>query len=398
MGKKIYKGIVACGIAFALAAVLLLCVTAATLPGEIVVTSTKELPSYPCVALCDMQWDAEGEAEGICTVSAKLFGIIQLKKIEVKEKEPLSLIVGGEAFGVKILTDGVVVTGFSHFSSCGKSVCPAQEAGIRVNDVLLSVNGVPVHSASQVAAMLEAAGERATVVCRHGEEKKEISLSLAKSDEDGRQKAGLLLRDTASGIGTITFIDPKTGSFGALGHGICESGTGELTPLSRGVVTDVKIHSIVKGESGAPGELRGYLYGEKKGSVLYNTPTGVYGVLTSYEQKAALPVATADEVKEGKATIRCALDGEEVKEYEIEIKSINRQSETKSFIIRVTDEALLAKTGGIIQGMSGSPIIQNGKLIGAVTHVMVADPAEGYGIFIENMLNAAQSQIVPKAA
>ena len=390
MGKKIYKGIVLGAMAFALLTVLLLGVTAAALPREIVIESKDALPSYPCVALCDMS-RAGGETEGeeICSVSAKLFGVIQVKRIDVKEKASRSLIVGGEAFGVKILTDGVVVSGFSQFASCGKSVCPAKEAGIRVNDVLLSVNGVPVRSASQVASLLEAAGASATVVCRHGEETKEITLSLAKADEDGKQKAGLLLRDTASGIGTITFIDPKTGSFGALGHGICESTTGELTPLQRGVVTDVKIHSIIKGSSGTPGELRGYLYGEKKGSVLYNTATGVYGVLTSYKQKEMLPVASSDEVKEGKATIRCALDGEEVKEYEIEIKSINRQSETKSFVVCVTDEALLAKTGGIIQGMSGSPIIQNGKLVGAVTHVMINDPTTGYGIFIENMLNAA---------
>ena len=349
MGNKIYKGIVFGCLALVLTVTLLLGVAAA-LPKEILVSGEQEIPFYPCISLT-VEEECEDEArEGICTVSAKLFGIIQLKKIEVKTKEPLSLIVGGDAFGVKILTDGVVVTGFSRLSSCGKSVCPAEEAGVKANDVLLSVNGTQVHSAAQVVSLLEAAGEKATLLVRRGNEKKEICISLAKSDEDGQYKAGLLVRDTASGIGTVTFIDPKTGAFGALGHGICDSASGELMPILRGVVTDVKIHSILRGEAGAPGELRGYLYGEKKGSVLQNTNTGVYGVLTSYKQREAIPVAYADEVKEGKAVIRCALDGEEIKEYEIEIKSINRQSETRSFTVHVTDEALLAKTGGIIQG------------------------------------------------
>ncbi|MBQ8907618.1 MAG: SpoIVB peptidase [Clostridia bacterium] len=397
MGKKIYKGAVArslcAALGLVLSSLLLFGVAGALLPSEIVLSEKEELPAYPCVALSDREWVGESDGLSLSTVSAKLFGIIQLKKIEVKEKIPLSLIVGGETFGVKILTDGVVITGFSSFQSGGESVCPAQAAGMKEKDVLLSINGVGVHSAAQVAALLEASGEKATLLCRRGSEKKEFTLTLAKCDGDGAYKAGLLVRDTSSGIGTVTFIDPETGFFGALGHGICDSATGELVPLSRGVVTDVKIHSIQKGAAGAPGELRGYLYGEKKGSVLRNTNTGVYGVLTSYAHKTPTPVATADEVKEGKAYICCAPDGKEVRQYEIEIKNINRQSETKSFTVCVTDEALLSQTGGIVQGLSGSPIIQDGKLVGAVTHVLVSNPTEGYGIFIENMLHTAEAQL-----
>ncbi|MBP3437408.1 MAG: SpoIVB peptidase [Clostridia bacterium] len=398
MGKKIIKitaSLIGCLI---LAFLLGVGIAEISLPNQMTLVREDALPSYPCVALSGKQTVSENEAFSVSTVSAKLFGVIQLKKIEVKEYHNLSLIPGGQTFGVKVLTDGVLIVGISEVSSGGVKKNPAAEAGIQVKDVLLSVNGVKVHSAVEVAKLLEEATDKAVLVCRRGDKEMTFTVTLVKSDEDGKNKAGLWVKDTTSGIGTVTYIVPKTGEFGALGHGICDSETGALVPLSRGTVTGVKIHSIHKGTAGTPGELRGYLCGAKKGAVIGNTDCGVFGVFSECPDSTPIPVATPEEVKEGKAVLRCSLDGEEVKEYEIEIKDIRSQSKTKSFVVHITDKALLEKTGGIVQGMSGSPIIQNGKLVGAVTHVMINDPTTGYGIFIENMLNASQNQAQPKAA
>ncbi|MCQ2386251.1 MAG: hypothetical protein MJ078_06220 [Clostridia bacterium] len=206
------------------------------------------------------------------------------------------------------------------------------------------------------------------------------------------------VRETATGIGTVTFISPETGAFGALGHGVCDSETGSLVPMSRGTVTEVELSEIVKGEKGTPGELRGYLTERKIGSVLTNTDCGVFGVFTKVPGSGTpIPVGSSGEVKTGKASVLCASDGGEVKEYGIDITEIRRQGQTKSFTIKVTDPELLAKTGGIVQGMSGSPILQNGKLVGAVTHVLVNDPTSGYGIFIESMLSVMPETLAPAA-
>jgi stage IV sporulation protein B len=196
------------------------------------------------------------------------------------------------------------------------------------------------------------------------------------------------IKDSATGIGTVTFVHPETGEFGALGHGVCDEG-GVLLPLSRGVVTDAVISEIQKGKKGTPGELHGYLKPGKTGALTQNSNCGVFGAFATPPAGEALPVGTRGELKTGKATLRTMLDGACPADYEIEIVQIHDKSENKSFTVRVTDARLLSKTGGIVQGMSGSPIIQDGKLVGAVTHVMINDPTVGYGIFIENMLNAA---------
>ena len=198
------------------------------------------------------------------------------------------------------------------------------------------------------------------------------------------------MRDSASGIGTVTFVDPESGLFGGLGHGVCDGDTGALVPLSRGSVLSVDLKGAVRGECGKPGELRGSFTGKRLGAVVTNSECGVFGILAKAPETpyAPMPVATAREVKEGSATVLCTLDGEGIREYAVEISHIDHSARpTKSFTVRVTDPALLEKTGGIVQGMSGSPIIQNGKLVGAVTHVLINDPTTGYGIFIENMLN-----------
>ena len=303
-----------------------------------------------------------------------------------KSKNALKLVPGGEIFGVKIKQSNVTVTD-------AKGV-PALKCG----DVILSINGEKVNSVSDVKRILgSSSGESVTVRARHGGS--EIGIEIRPTLVDGEYKLGLSLRDGAAGIGTVTFYDPESGLFGGLGHGICDSDTGEVVPMDSGVATGTILGGVHKGECGKPGELTGILTDEVKGRLTVNSECGVFGILDGdYAAKSAIPVGWRNEVTAGEATIISTVKNGKTAEYKIEIFDIDTSSQgSKSFRIRVTDEALKTITGGIVRGMSGSPIIQNGKLIGAVTHVMVADPTEGYGIFIENMLSAAENT-VPKAA
>lgn len=396
MGKRIvrFSAATLCGVL--LAALLCVGLVDYFVPGEVTVCAEGELPSYPCVALSERENIEDTDLCRVSTVSAKLFGIINLKKIQVREYRDLALIPGGMNFGVRMLTDGVMVVGLSEVTSGGKVCNPAADAGIKEKDVITEIDGKKVSSVAELTALFEASGGREVrVTCRRGEEKKEFCITPVRADADGKYKTGIWVRDTSSGIGTVTFIVPGTGAFGALGHGICDPDTGALSPLSRGTVTDVVISNIVKGSVGTPGELRGYLCGEKKGTVISNTDCGVYGVLSNYREGNAIPVAPASEVRTGKASIYCTLEDGKRQEYEIEITSLNQKGKTKSFTVKVTDPALLEKTGGIVQGMSGSPVLQNGKLVGAVTHVFIHDPTGGYGIFIENMLDEMPQSLSP---
>ena len=306
----------------------------------------------------------------------------------------LRLYVGGIPFGVKFLTEGVIVTAISDVQTKEGRCCPAADAGMRLNDVIISVNGETVLDAQMLSTLAENSGGKALSVTytRNGE-RRTASITPKYCDSEGKYKTGLYVRDSGAGIGTVTYIMPDTLSFGGLGHGICDGETGKLIPMQRGSVVGVTINGVIKGLSGTPGEVKGYFSSGKTGTLLQNTSNGVFGVFASLPDglpTEPIAVGSRNEIKTGKAYIYCTLDGTTPQKYEIEISEIRRDSTSnKCFNIKVTDKALLEKSGGIVQGMSGSPIIQNGKLVGAVTHVLVNDPTAGYGIFIENMLNAA---------
>ncbi|MBQ8351469.1 MAG: SpoIVB peptidase [Clostridia bacterium] len=303
----------------------------------------------------------------------------------------MMLIPGGQPFGVRMHTEGVMVVSLSEVAVGSRTVCPAREAGVRVRDVILSVGGKKIADAEEVTAAIRASGGKPlTLEILRGEEKQTLTITPVKSDKSGEYACGMYIRDSASGIGTVTFILPESGLFGGLGHGVCDSDTGALVPLSRGNVLSVKINGAARGEAGNPGELRGSFTGRRLGSIVTNCECGVFGLLSEIPagKYPAMPIAHADEICEGEATILCTLGDDGIGEYKVEISGIDHSARpTKSFTVHVTDEALLARTGGIVQGMSGSPIIQNGRLIGAVTHVLVDDPTTGYGIFIDNMLS-----------
>lgn len=306
--------------------------------------------------------------------------------------DEIKLIPGGESFGMRIDAAGVVVTGISEIDSGGNKISPAQNAGIKKGDIILMINNKETNSYYDVVNTVEKSGNADIVltIMRNGE-KISIKLRPAKSDADGKYKCGIWIRDRAAGIGTITYIDPATGEFGGLGHGIYDTESRVLMPMRSGDVFNVIHSETIKGEKGKPGELRGIFGTKNLGILTANTECGVFGMLNqeglNITSSNFIGIASKDEIKPGKATIYSTLSDGVKREYEIEIEKIGPgNGEAKNMLIHVTDEKLLNETGGIIQGMSGSPIIQNGKLIGAVTHVLVTDPTRGYGIFIENMI------------
>ena len=311
-------------------------------------------------------------------ISSRLYELLFSKEEESKR---LLLVPGGGIFGAKIKQSFVSVQN------------PGDAHELKVGDKIKSINGKSVCSVNDIKEATEGlSGDEVKLVCER--DGKEISVKLKPKAVDGEYRLGLVLKDGAAGIGTITYIDPETGLFGGLGHGICDTDTGEVINFTEGQVTGVILSGVKKGEDGKPGELSGLLTNKVRGELYSNTECGVFGKLDTIPEglmKSAIEVAHRDEVHTGEATILSTVKVGSAKEYKIEITEINKSSNgTKSFKIKVTDPTLIAITGGVVRGMSGSPIIQDGKLVGAVTHVLVANPTEGYGIFIENMLNASE--------
>ena len=298
------------------------------------------------------------------------------------------LIVAGIPFGVKFHTQGVIVIGMPGENG------PASKTGLKRGDIIIAINGEEIESAEKFSEKVRESGGNALILdYKSGSQDRSVTV-VPNKDENGEYKLGIWIKDSAAGIGTVTFIDPETMTFAGLGHGICDGSGGEPIPLAFGSAEDVTLTGIVVGKAGAPGELRGSFVGHKMGKLLKNDMTGVYGVLVEIPenlQSEKYSVCKSADVKEGKAYIYTTVDGEGRKCYEIEIFGIERTGKDRNFSVRITDEALLAKTGGIVQGMSGSPIMQDGKLIGAVTHVLINDPTCGYGIFIENMLKQSET-------
>ena len=325
------------------------------------------------------------------TAEYKLFGVIPLKTVSVSVWQKTRLCLGGMPFGVKFFTDGVLVVGFAEMNGSAKN--PAYSAGLRLRDVITKINGKAVKSADELTNAVEnGGGNPISLTYMRNEKEYTVKLTPYFSQNEGKYKTGVFVRDSGAGIGTVTYIVPETGEFAGLGHGICDGETGALIPIKRGTVSDVVINGIVKGASGAPGEIKGYFKSGKTGSLISNTDCGVYGVFTPIPSGIeTAEIGLKSEIHEGEAHILCTLDeAGGIGRYSVSISNINRNADAgKCFTVKITDPALLEKTGGIVQGMSGSPIIQNGKLVGAVTHVMINDPTSGYGIFIENMLNRA---------
>ncbi len=325
------------------------------------------------------------------TTEYRLLGIFPVKTVSVNVSRRTELYVGGMPFGVKFSTDGVMVVGYG--SERQKSANPGYACGIRPADTIKSIDGKEIHDVAGLTSAVENSyGRTMSFTCSRSGEEYTVSLTPYFSSSENKYKSGLLVRDSGAGIGTVTYIVPNTNAFGGLGHGICDADTGALIPLERGNVTEVSVNGVVRGAVGAPGELRGSFRQKKLGTLLSNSSCGVYGAFSALPESHGelLTTACRTEVENGSAYIICTLDDSGPRKYSISISDIDRNAKgNKCFTVKVTDPALLEKTGGIVQGMSGSPIIQNGRLIGAVTHVLINDPTSGYGIFIDNMLAAS---------
>lgn len=326
-------------------------------------------------------------------MNLKLFGIFPFKQVNIEVIQDMMLTPVGTPIGIYVKTEGVLVIGIGDFEGMdGSTYAPAKYL-LKSGDYILKVNGEAVESKKAfMKTVEESAGEKMVLTVRRGEEEFELGIQ-AEKNVNGEYKVGIWIRDNAQGVGTMTFMDEK-GNFGALGHGISDVDTSTLMSLQSGKLYKTEIIAIRKGSNGSPGEMTGMIeYSDKNilGEITANTMQGIFGVcnekMTGSIGNQALPIGLKQEINRGPAQILCSVEGEP-KYYDVEIKEIYLEHENvnRGILLTVTDPELLAITGGIVQGMSGAPIVQNGKLIGAVTHVLVQDSTSGYGIFIENML------------
>ena len=332
-----------------------------------------------------------GETQSSYDARVKVFGFIPARNITVDVIDSYNVALLGTPFGIKIYTDGVLVVGFSEVKTDGGKAEPAKSAGIKEGDFIVSLNGTNVYTNEEVMEIIEnSMGETITAKLVRNGTKMTVRFKAALS-EDGIYRAGMWVKDSSAGIGTLTFYSPVTNVICGLGHGIADNDTGTLLTLNHGEFVSAKIVSVEKGTNGDPGELKGRFTSKSLSSFSLNNDTGVYGLAkNSVDTANLIKVAMKQEVKNGAAHILTTIDGEEPQYYSCNIK-LRGMGETQNLLVEVTDKRLLEATGGIVQGMSGSPIIQNGKLIGAVTHVLVDDSKKGYGIFAETMLETAQS-------
>ena len=327
------------------------------------------------------------------TVNISLLETIPVKSSYVTVSKRQYVVPGGDIFGIKLYTDGVLVVGMDDVLTASGNRNPGKEAGIETGDILKELNGVKINTVSQLTAFFEKTGDKKIRVkaSRNGRPY-ETELTLQKSQTDLKNKAGLWVRDSAAGVGTITYYDRSTKVFGSLGHAVCDVDTGKIMPLQSGKAVGAEINGCYKSSENSAGELCGVFEESNIGELKVNCDSGLYGTLYTVPKKKEIPVATRHEVTTGDVKIISTVDSDGPKYYDARIVKVLKSTneDEKNMVIEITDPRLIEKTGGIVQGMSGSPIIQNGMLVGAVTHVFLNNPLQGYAIFAENMLKVSQ--------
>ena len=347
------------------------------------ILSSKETPSEDV-------WQNSGKKiaqNNIQKIDATVYfcGFIPFKKVDISVTDEIKLSPGGNLVGINLKTKGVLVAGTEEIETPSGKYSPAKLAGIRSGDIITEINGTPTSTTDDVVNLIS--DSKDTIFIKGERDKKEMSWKLESVTINEEKKVGLWIRDTVAGIGTVTFYS-DTG-FGALGHPISDIDTGECVASVGGSIFDADVIGVDKSEKGAPGALKGVFSGKKIGEISKNSPFGIYGTcnVPYYER---VSIQSRSDTRAGDAKILCDI-GNGREEFDAKIIRILPQGETtKGMVIEITDENLLKKCGGIVQGMSGSPILQNGRIVGAVTHVFVNDPTRGYGIFIENMLAEAE--------
>ncbi|UOQ42571.1 SpoIVB peptidase [Halobacillus salinarum] len=328
------------------------------------------------------------------------FAGIPIKKTDLRKMKDIRLIPGGQSVGVELHTKGVLVVGHHLVNRKEEQASPGEKANVQVGDILLKGNGKELNSMEDLSSIVKEAGEKEQSIkltIKRGKQIITSSLKPTFNKQEKEYQIGLYVRDSAAGIGTMTFYHPGSGKYGALGHVIADMDTRKPIEIHEGTIVKSHVTSIEKGSEGIPGEKKAdfSMRDDRLGNITKNTPFGIFGKLdgdiANEQFPEGLPVGYSDQVKEGPAKILTVLDGDKLQAFDIEIVSNmpKKTPVTKGMIIKITDPELIKKTGGIVQGMSGSPIIQDGHIIGAVTHVFVNDPTSGYGVHIEWMLNEA---------
>ena len=395
MNKKIYLFIrtFTAVTAFFTGLLLILCaLTAYFTPSKLSVTKQGNEFSFPLSVKYDntaiyAAFDSSQNTSDRSNAKIMLFDSIPVKDLNVNVTQRKNVILGGTPFGIRIYTDGLVVSGTSSVGNKN----PSHEAGIQNGDIILSVNGQKTDTNEQLLSAVEKSrGNPLEVKATHDGKEYFTKITPVFDESLKKYRIGLMVRDSCAGIGTMTFIDAENGTFAGLGHGICDASSGSLMPLEKGDIVNAEITSVTKSICGNPGALTGIFSDTSpKGTISANSRLGIYGTLYHPDfSQNTVPVAFKQEVQRGYAQILTTVDSSSPKFYDISIEDISYNNHSpKNMIIKITDKNLLEKTGGIVQGMSGSPIIQNGMLAGAVTHVFVNDTTEGYAVFAENMID-----------
>lgn len=378
-------------------------------PGEIVVPAGQEFVLKSVLGEDGSGYlaaAAQGDERlGAGSIALEMWGV-PVKHVALSVTEQRRVVPGGHSIGVALRTRGVLVVGVSDIATEAGTVCPARDAELRAGEAIVAIDDAPVNSVDEFTALLAAGEGRAVELKISGEDGERTAVVTPVLDpHDNRYRLGAWVRDSTAGVGTLSFYDPDSGRYGALGHAICDVDTGDVLTVSDGEILASDIVAIREGSRGAPGELRGAFIerAERLGTISDNVRWGIYGSMYQGLSNPLYPdgiiVSNRTLVHTGEAQLLTTLDSGGIRAYDCEITQTFRQDEpsTRSMVIRITDPELIALTGGIVQGMSGSPLIQDGMLIGAVTHVFVNDPTQGYGIYIDWMLDAADAD-APRAA
>lgn len=369
---------------------------AGTLPDEyyvrdgqtLTLSSALPITAHPVTSIAE----ASAPASQTAQASLRLFGILPIKTVEIQKTDEILLVPCGQAFGIRMLMDGIMVVEIGEVKTENGICRPAADAGLREGDIIRTVGGKPIDSTESFRSAACTGAPLQLSVLRE-DKVFETQLTPVYSVQQECWQTGIWVRDSTAGIGTLTYYEPSTGCFGGLGHPICDPDTGKRIPLAKGEADSVTISGARRGQPGVPGQLRGYFSTKEPiGTLSCNERCGLFGTLSQPPSDApAIPMAFKQEITTGEAVILSTVTGDTPQAFSIEIESIDYTSDTQNMVIEVTDEALLRTTGGIVQGMSGSPILQDGRLVGAVTHVFVGEPSKGYGIFAETMYEVSRS-------
>lgn len=361
------------------------------------VSDSKDTP----ISAFEKPYNLMATEEGNAEIGLSMLGIIPVKTVEVRSIESKKVFASGAPIGIKLKTNGIIIINVSGvFLEDGTKIIPAENAGLLTGDVLIKAGGKDLKNISDLTGIIKnSGGKPVDIIYRRQDIEYKTTITPIQSGEDDEYRIGVWVRDSSAGIGTLTFINHANNVYGALGHGINDIDTGSLLQVGSGTLMESNIKGIKKGIKGAPGELEGDFLNSSGivGDIELNCEFGIFGKIDSKIKKEKLgrlySIGSHSAVTLGRATILTCLNGNQVEEYEIEIQRIARNdlSSTKNMVVQITDQRLLDSTGGIVQGMSGSPIIQDGRLIGAVTHVFINDPMRGYGVFIESMLSKAEA-------